>query len=80
MTYVNADIMSTMKTNPTPIFPVTLFEDSNSLLFFVVGGNVIERDFAYTAMDIRDLYDWILIRKKQMVDEMYSHRESLKRN
>ena len=69
-----------LKSNTPPTFQVTLFSDTNSLLHFVTGGDVIQRDFAFTHMDIRDFYDWILIRKKQMIDEMYSHRESLRKN
>jgi len=69
-----------LKSNTPPTFQVTLFSDTNSLLHFVCGGDVIQRDFAYTNMDIRDLYDWILLKKKNMIDEMYSHRESLRKN
>lgn len=68
-----------LKSNTPPTFQVTLFSDHNSLLHFVCGGDVIQRDFAFNQMDIRDLYDWIIIKKKQMIDEMYSHRESLRK-
>ncbi|MCA0387592.1 MAG: hypothetical protein LCH52_03770 [Bacteroidetes bacterium] len=78
MEYVASDIQSITKSNKVENFEVTLFDDINSLLYFLGDGDIKAIPFILDTC-YKTVYDWIILKKQKIINEMYSHRDSIKR-
>lgn len=78
MEYVASDIQSITKSGKVDNFEVKLFDDNNSLLYFLGDGNIMSIPFILDTC-YKTVYDWIILKKQKIINEMYSHRDSLKR-